>query len=77
MLDAIGRIERYVAGVRKEDFFADDSMVAAAVVRELEIIGEAGVASAKRISRSICIYSVARNYRYEKPSHPWVLFCRL
>lgn len=41
ILDAIGRIEHYMTGVRKETFFAEDSMVAAAVVRELEIIGEA------------------------------------
>jgi len=39
--DAINRIERFMRGVRKEDFFSDDSMVSAAVVREFEIIGEA------------------------------------
>lgn len=39
--DAISRIERFMQGVDKKDFFNDDSMVAAAVVREFEIIGEA------------------------------------
>lgn len=41
ILDAINRIEHYMIGVEKKDFLADDSMVAAAVVREFEIIGEA------------------------------------
>lgn len=40
MLDAIEKIERYIAGTDYEGFCANDMMVDA-VVRELEIIGEA------------------------------------
>ncbi|MBI2405242.1 DUF86 domain-containing protein [Candidatus Gottesmanbacteria bacterium] len=58
ILDAVGRIEHYIARVRKEDFFADDSMVAAAVVRELEIIGEA-------------VSQVPSEYRSQYTSVPW------
>ena len=58
MLDAMSRIERYMAGVRKEDFFADDSMVAAAVVRELEIIAEA-------------VSQVPGEYQDQYASVPW------
>jgi uncharacterized protein with HEPN domain len=39
VLDAVAAIERYTAGGRAE-FFADD-MIQSAVVRQLEIIGEA------------------------------------
>lgn len=38
--DAIGKIERYVAGLAYPDFLKD-SLVQDAVVRNLEIIGEA------------------------------------
>ena len=40
ILDAIGRIERYVAGLDFEQFKADQKTVDA-VVRNLEVIGEA------------------------------------
>jgi uncharacterized protein with HEPN domain len=40
ILDAIARIERYVAGLTSEQFKADQKTVDA-VVRNLEIIGEA------------------------------------
>lgn len=40
MLDAIAKIERYVAGTDYETFTGNDMMIDA-VVRELEIIGEA------------------------------------
>jgi uncharacterized protein with HEPN domain len=40
MRDAIAKIERYLAGVDYETFTSDDMMIDA-VVRELEIIGEA------------------------------------
>lgn len=40
ILDAIARIERYVAGINSEQFKADQKTVDA-VVRNLEIIGEA------------------------------------
>ena len=46
ILDAIEKIERYIAGTDYEAFCANDMMVDA-VVRELEIIGEA----AKHLSR--------------------------
>lgn len=38
--DAIGKIERYCAGLSRDDFLGDDKTVDA-VVRNLEIIGEA------------------------------------
>lgn len=58
ILDAIGRIERYMIDVDKEAFLADDSMVAAAVVREFEIIGEA-------------MAQMADTYKKQYSSVPW------
>lgn len=58
ILDAVGRIERYLVGVAKEAFLADDSMVAAAVVREFEIIGEA-------------IAQLPSSYKKQHASVPW------
>lgn len=58
ILDAIGRIQMYIAGVEKEAFLADDSMVAAAVVREFEIIGEA-------------MTQIADDYKGQYASVPW------
>lgn len=58
ILDAIGRIERYMTGVEKDAFLADDSMVAAAVVREFEIIGEA-------------MAQIADAYKKQYESIPW------
>ena len=40
ILDAFGWIETYVAGLRREAFF-QEQMIQDAVVRQLEIIGEA------------------------------------
>ncbi|WP_417831951.1 DUF86 domain-containing protein [Terasakiella sp.] len=40
MLQAINRIEHYVAGLTKDDFIHDDKTIDA-VIRNLEIIGEA------------------------------------
>lgn len=49
MLDAIDRIEQYVTGV-DEDGFSSDSLVQDAVVRQLEVLGEA----AGRVSKETC-----------------------
>jgi len=57
MLDAVARVERYVSGVEREAFLADE-ILQDAVVRQLEILGEA----AGRISRPVC----ARH-----PEIPW------
>jgi uncharacterized protein with HEPN domain len=40
ILEAMGKIQRFVAGKSEADFFADD-MAQDAVIRNLEIIGEA------------------------------------
>lgn len=56
ILDAIGEIETYIAGMSWEDFL-DDSKTQSAIVRQLEIIGEAS----KHLSES---------YRQTKPL-PW------
>jgi uncharacterized protein with HEPN domain len=40
IIEAIEKIERYIAGVKFDDFFLSDMLIDA-VVRELEIIGEA------------------------------------
>jgi uncharacterized protein with HEPN domain len=45
MLDAITRIEKFSSGLNREEFMKDE-MVQSAIVRQLEIIGEA----VKRIS---------------------------
>lgn len=57
ILDAIEKIERYLAGESLEILFQDE-MLLDAVVRELEIIGEA----AKNVSKE---------YRQKNPSMPW------
>ena len=49
MLDAIERIEQYISGVDEDGFFSD-SMLQDAVVRQLEILGEA----AGRVSKETC-----------------------
>ena len=56
ILDAIRRIERYIADGR--DPFFDDSMRQDAVVRQLEVIGEA----VKQISAEV---------RAQRPEIPW------
>lgn len=58
ILDAIGRIQHYMTGVEKSTFLADDSMVAAAVVREFEIIGEA-------------ITQITDEFKKQNASIPW------
>lgn len=60
ILDAIHRIEKHISGVRKEDFLKEDSTVAAAAVRELEIIGEA-------------ITQMPEEYRKKYTEIPWRL----
>ena len=57
MLDAVARVERYVAGVELEVFLADE-ILQDAVVRQLEILGEA----AGRISSPTC---------HRHPDIPW------
>jgi uncharacterized protein with HEPN domain len=57
MLDAIDRIGQYIHGVTEDAFFSD-SMLQDAVVRQLEILGEA----AGRISAATCRTA---------PSIPW------
>ncbi|MBN1786811.1 MAG: DUF86 domain-containing protein [Sedimentisphaerales bacterium] len=49
ILDAAGRIESYIGDTAYDTFISKDMMIAA-VVRELEIIGEA----ANHLSRSFC-----------------------
>ncbi len=57
IVDAISRIDRYLAGVEQEPFLTND-MLKAAVVRELEIIGEAS----KRFSEE---------FKQRTPTIPW------
>jgi len=57
ILDAIAAIRRFCKGCGKREFLADE-MLREAVVRKLEIIGEA----AKRLSK---------NFRESVPSAPW------
>ena len=40
MLDAIGKIERFTKGMNREEFL-NDELVQSAVIRQLEIVGEA------------------------------------
>lgn len=59
ILDAIQRIEKYMSGISREKFLHQtNNMMQAAVVRELEIIGEA----AKHFSRE---------FRENHPNIPW------
>ena len=57
IVDSIERIESYISGVGHDEFL-ENSMVQDAVIRQLEIIGEA----AKRISES---------GRAKEPDIPW------
>ena len=57
ILDAIGKVEIFIRGMQAEQFATDDKTIFA-VVRALEIIGEA----AKRIPRDI---------REKQPGIPW------
>ncbi len=57
ILDAIAKIEKYVAGLDQDQFSAND-LVQDAVVRELEIIGEA----VKRLSEP---------FKVKSPQLPW------
>lgn len=56
ILDAIRRIETYIADGR--DLFFDDSMRQDAVVRQLEVIGEA-------------VKQVSAEVRAQRPEIPW------
>ncbi len=57
MRDAIAKIERYLAGVDYETFIGNDMMIDA-VVRELEIIGEAA-------------RNVSDEFQQRHPEIPW------
>ena len=57
IVDAIERIEEYCQGVSRQKFLKN-KMVAAATVRELEIIGEAA-------------RNVSREFRKMNPELPW------
>ena len=57
MLDAVERIRRYLEGVNREDFEADE-VLQDAVIRQLEILGEA----ASRVDTE---------YRSSTPQIPW------
>ena len=57
MLDAVERIRRYLEGVSREDFEADE-VLQDAVIRQLEILGEA----ASRVDTE---------YRSSTPQIPW------
>ena len=57
MLDAVERIRRYLDGVELEDFDADE-VLQDAVIRQLEILGEA----ASRVDQE---------YRSSNPQIPW------
>jgi len=57
IVDAIERIEEYCQGVSRQKFLKN-KMVAAAAVRELEIIGEAA-------------RNVSREFRKMNPELPW------
>ena len=57
MLDAVERIRRYLVGVALEDFEADE-VLQDAVIRQLEILGEA----ASRVDQE---------YRNSNPQIPW------
>lgn len=57
MLDAIQKIERFTSNVRQEDFEAD-SILYFAIVKNLEIIGEAA-------------YKLTNEFRESHPHTPW------
>ena len=57
ILDSIYRIEEYIKGVEYEDFM-NDNLVQAGVMREIEIIGEAG----KRLTQE---------FKEKYPDIPW------
>lgn len=59
ILDCIAKVEKYLAGVKREDFLGpNNDMMRDAVVRELTVIGEA----AKRLTKE---------FREKNPKIPW------
>ena len=58
ILEAIGKIQRFVAGKSEADFFADD-MAQDAVIRNLEIIGEAVIVIAVDKCDRLAAYKAA------------------
>jgi len=46
--DAIYKIESFLEGVSKDEFVEDDSLTQSAVIRQLEIIGEASRRSIRK-----------------------------
>jgi uncharacterized protein with HEPN domain len=57
VVDAIQRVERHLAGVSREEFF-EGELVQDAVVRQLEIIGEAA-------------RNLPEDFRKQHPDVPW------
>lgn len=68
ILDAIGRIKKYVQGVSEERFLASD-LLQDAVVRQLEVIGEAARNVSSELSPSRGD-SLEPDYWLAKPHRP-------
>jgi len=56
--DAIYKIESFLEGVSKNEFIEEDSLTQSAVIRQLEIIGEASK-------------KVEENFKEKHPEIPW------
>jgi hypothetical protein len=70
---AIEKIQRYTAGYDKDRFLADERTIDA-VVRNLEIVGEASAAGFRCFQTGSCDDSLAPDGRYAKPNCPRLLW---
>lgn len=75
MLDSAENALEFVAGMGY-DQFASDKKTHFAVVRAIEIIGEAAKKNSERIARNVLRNSMARNSRDERQTHPRLYWCQ-
>ncbi len=71
--EAIARIQRYLDGKTENDFLSDD-LIQDAVIRNLEIIGEAVSKLGGRPEGSIQLYPMARNLRHAQSIDSRIFF---
>jgi uncharacterized protein with HEPN domain len=67
MLDAAGKARRFVQGRERSDLELDE-MLSLAIVRRLEIVGEAATHVSEPVQAALAGIPVATNHRRTKPA---------
>jgi uncharacterized protein with HEPN domain len=75
ILEGIGAIEDYIYGLSEEEF-ASDRKTFDAVIRNLEVIGEACINIPDRLRDQYAQDTLAKNYRPQECCHSSLLRCR-